>query len=149
MGSCIVYVTCRCHVSAACPLLRDGRRLAGRERKGGGDPGSTGLIVRWSFFPDTGGDESELAAASDQDHPLPNPGGVYPRFFWLEIEPVLVPDLPLILQRIPAIPDSIDGEVSGEHSAVRLFGREWTNEASRRYLPVGDHVVRAVEAGFD
>ena len=101
------------------------------------------------FFSDASGDESKLAAASDQDHALPSPGGVDPRFFWLGIEPVLVPDLPLILQRIPAIPDSIYGEVSGEHSAVRLFGRERTNKATRRYLPVGDHFIRAVKAVFD
>jgi hypothetical protein len=55
----------------------------------------------------------------------------------------------LIVQGLPAIPDLVDGEVSGEHNAVRLFGRERTIKATRRYLPVGDHLIRAVETVFD
>ena len=96
-----------------------------------------------------GGDEPELDAAPDQDHSLPSPGGVDQRLLTLGVKPVLVPDLPLIVQGLPAIPDLVDGEVSGEHNAVRLFGRERTIEATRRYLPIGNHLIGAAEAVFD
>lgn len=89
----------------------------------------------------TGGDEPELPAAAVEDDTLLPAEGPDPAFFGSPVAPVLVPVSPLVVQRQPPVPNSLDTEVSGQDVLVRLLGRESLNVPGGRNLPLGNEVL--------